>query len=122
MASGVGKESKGNKKLDDLLSKYSTVFRYELPSGLSPKRSVDHAIELEDGARPSNRPLFQLSPAELMAVKEYVVDLLKKGKIRRIKSPFGASLLLVTEPGKLRAVVYYRGLNIITKRNSTPLP
>ena len=122
LASGVGKESKGNKKLDDLLSKYSTVFRHELPSGLPPKISVDHAIELEDGARPPKNPLIQLSPAELMVVKEYVVDLLKKGKIRRSKSPFGASLFLVKEPGKLRAVVDYRGLNRITKRNSTPLP
>lgn len=116
------KKYDGSKRLEGLLSKFSTVFRDELPTGLPPKRAIDHAIELEEGARPPNRTLFQLSPAELVAVKEYVLELLKKGKIRRSKSPFGASLFLVREKDKMRAVVDYRGLNRITKRNSTPLP
>lgn len=50
------------------------------------------------------------------------MDLLKKGKIRRSRSPFWASLFLLKEADKLRALVYYRGLNRITKRNNTPFP
>ena len=68
------------------------------------------------------RPLYQLSPSELVAVKEYVTELLRKKKIRRSKSPFGASLFFAKHNGKLRAVVDYRALNRITKRNNTPLP
>ena len=68
------------------------------------------------------QPLYQLSPAELVAAKKYVVDLLRKGKIRRSKSPYGASLFFVKSKGQLRGVVNYGALNRITKRNNTPLP
>lgn len=108
--------------LKELLSKFDDVFKEELPAGLPPKRSVDHVIEIEEEVKPPLRPLYQLSPSELVAVKKYVVDLLRNGKIRRSKSPFGASLFLVKDKDKLRAVVDYRALNRITKRNNAPLP
>ena len=50
------------------------------------------------------------------------MDLLRKGKIRRIKSPFGASLFFVKHNGRLRGVVDYRALNRVTKRNNAPMP
>jgi len=105
-----------------LLKKYECVFRSELPAGLPPERSVEHTIEVEKGSKPPHRPLYQLSPAELKACKEYVEDLLKKGKIRRSKSPYGAPLFFVKEEDKLRGVVDYRALNRITKRNNAPIP
>lgn len=48
--------------------------------------------------------------------------MLKKSKIRRSKSPYGASLFFVKNKGSLRAVVDYRALNRLTKRNHSPLP
>ena len=106
-----------------LLNKFEGVFKSELPAGLPPKREVDHEIETEKDARPPHRSLYQLSPVELKATKEYVEDLLKKGKIRPSKSPYGAPLFFVKEKDKpLRGVVDYRGLNRITKRNNSPLP
>ena len=111
-----------SQELDNLLYRYHGVFKEELPDGLPPVRSVDHAIETEDGAKPPMRPLYQLSPAELVAVRTYVVDLLRKGKIRRSKSPYGAYLFFVKNKGALRAVVDYRALNRLTKRNRSPLP
>ena len=122
----IKKRSQGDQeiraRLEELLKDHETVFRNELPDGLPPVRSVDHEIEIDEKVRPPNRPLFQLSPAELVAVKEYIVKLLQQGKIRRSQSPFGASLFFVKERGKLRGVVDYRALNRITKRNNTPLP
>lgn len=112
----------GNKELNNMLAKYKVIFRNELPYGLAPEIEVDHTIELEPGMKPPNRPLYQLSPAELDAVKEYVQELLQAGKIRRKKSPYGASRFIVREPENLRCVVDYRALNRITKRNSTPIP
>ena len=50
-------------RLANLLKKYESVFRSELPQGLPPKRSIDHEIETEKGAKPPKRSLFQLSPA-----------------------------------------------------------
>lgn len=83
---------------------------------------MDHNIEIEEGTKPHHRLLFQLSPAELVACKEYVQDLLRKGKIRPSKSPFGAQLFFVKDKNKpLRGVVDYRALNQITKRNNAPL-
>ena len=116
------KKGKQDPRVDMLLEKYKRVFRSELPDGLPPKRAVDHEIEVEEGSKPPHRPLYQLSPAELKAAKEYVEDLLKKGKIRRSKSPYGAPLFFVKEPDKLRGVVDYRALNRITKKNNAPLP
>lgn len=98
------------------------MFRDELPAGLPPERTVDHAIEIDETAKPPLLPLYQLSPAELVAVKDYVIDLLRKRKTRRSRSPFGASLFFVKKKGSLRAVVDYRALNRLTKRNNTPLP
>ena len=109
-------------KLEKLLEKYGSVFRSELPDGLPPDRSIEHAIEVEEGSKPPHRPLYQMSPAELKATKAYVESMLKSGKIRRSSSPYGAPLFFVKEPGKLRAVVDYRALNRITKRNNAPIP
>ena len=116
------KREKSNSRLDNIIHKYKEVFRSELPDGLPPERLVDHEIEVEKGLKPPHRPLYQLSPAELKACKEYVESLLKKGKIRRSKSPYGAPLFFVKEADKLRGVVDYRALNRITKKNNTPIP
>ena len=113
---------KQDSRIDLLLKKYNSVFRSELPDGLPPERAVEHEIDVEDGSKPPHRSLYQLSPAELEAAKEYIEDLLKKGKIRRSKSPYGAPLFFVKEPDKLRGVVDYRALNRITKKNNAPIP
>jgi hypothetical protein len=108
-----------NPKIKPLLTHYSDVLRSELPDSLPPKRSVDHAIETEHGAKPPHRSLYQLSTPELQAAKKYVVDLIKK-KIRPSKSPYGAPLFFVKDGNKpLRGVVDYRALNRITKRNNS---
>ena len=122
LVANAEKPAKQNYQLDRLLKRFEGVFKDDLPEGLPPKRSVDHAIETEEEAKPPMRPLYQLSPAELVAVREYVIDLLRKGKIRRSKSPYGASLFFVKNKGSLRAVVDYRALNRLTKRNHSPLP
>ena len=79
----AGSVAAGGAELEKLLEKYSSVFREDLPSGLLPEREVDHAIETDDSVKPPHRPLYQLSPVELVAVKEYVMELLRKGKFDR---------------------------------------
>ena len=112
---------KKNAKLEQLLADFESVFKPELPSGLPPKRSVDHEIQVEEDSKPPHRPLSQLSPVELEAAKEYVENLLKSGKIRPSKSPYGASLFFVKQNGTLRGVVDYRVL-IRLKKNNAPIP
>ena len=110
-------------ELRSILCEYEGVFQDELPLGLPPSRDVDHAIELLPDTKPPHRAPYQLSPAELVAAREYVEKLLQSGKIRPSRSPYGAPLFFVKEPGRdLRGVVDYRALNRITKRNNAPLP
>lgn len=67
----------------NLLYRFEKVFSDELPAGIFPERSIDHVIEAEEVPKPRLRSLNQLFPSELVAFKAYVVELLRKGKIRR---------------------------------------
>lgn len=109
-------------QLHEVLEKYQEVFRGNLPLGLPPERYVDHEIETPSGATPPLRPLYQISPAEMSAVKDYVTGLMKNGNIRPSRSPYGAPIFFVKHKGKLRAVTDYRALNRITKQKNVSLP
>ena len=112
-----------SEKLRAILSKYKAVFQRELPHGLPPKRCIEHEIVIDPDAKIPFRRLYQLSPRELGAAREYIADLLRRGVIRPSTSPFGAPLFFAKQPGRpLRAVVDYRALNRITKKNNAPLP
>ena len=64
-----------------------------------------------------------MSPVELRATKECVEDLMKKGKIRLIKSPYDTPLFFVKEKDKpLREVVDYLYPTRITNMSNSPLP
>ncbi len=63
-------------------------------------------MESDKDAKPTHRPLYQLSPIELKAMKPYVQELCDSGKIRPINSPYGAPLFLVKEKDRsLRSLV-----------------
>lgn len=116
------KQGKQDEELATLEAEFSMVFQDELPDGLPPRREVDHKIEILPYSKPPHRGIFQLSSAELLATKDYVTKLLKKGKIRPSKSPYGAPLFFVKQKDQLRGVVDYRALNRITKHNNAPIP
>lgn len=111
-----------DEEITALEREFSKVFRDDLPEGLPPERDVDHRIETTPDSSPPHRGMFQLSPAELLATKDYITDLLRKGKIRPSKSPYGAPLFFVKQKGQLRGVIDYRALNRITKHNNAPIP
>ncbi len=103
--------SPGFKKI---LQKFSTVLREELTLVLLPERSVNHEIEADENAKPLHMPLYQLSPVELKAMRDYVQEVLGKGNIRPRKFPYGAPIFFDKEDDKpLRFVADYRGLNRI---------
>ena len=106
-----------------LLAQFCDVFPDDLPSGLPPKRDVDHRIELVSGSDPPSRPTYRMSPAELNELKKQLDELLMKGFVQPSKSPYGAPVLFVKKKdGSTRMCVDYRALNKITKKNSYPLP
>lgn len=105
-------------ELAQVLEKYKSVIVDELPDGLPPKREVDHEIVEKENSSPPYRPTFQLSTAELVATKEYITKLIKSGKLRPSKSPYGSPLFFVRQKGQIRGAMDYRAMNIITKKCS----
>jgi len=64
-----------------------------------------------------------LSQKQLEALRKYLDDMLKQGKISPSKSPAGAPILFVPKPDRrLRLVVDYRGLNKVIVHNKYPIP
>jgi hypothetical protein len=94
----------------------------ELPRGLPSERNVGHSIPMEPGAPPPFWPMYRLSPVEQAEVKSKLTDLLEKGLVEPITSPYGAPILIVgKKDGSLRMIQNYRYLNKITIKNRYPL-
>lgn len=90
----------------------------------SPRRAVDHKIELlDETARPPHRPCYRMSPPELEESRRQVEEYLAIGYICPSQSPYGVPILFARKKnGKLRMCIDYRALNTLTRRNSFPLP
>ena len=70
-----------------LLKLYSHVFPEEIPSGLPPKRSIQHHIDLVPGAILPNKPAYRMNPKETMEMQRQVEELVAKGLVRESLSP-----------------------------------
>ena len=79
-----------------ILDKYADIFG-ELPIGLPPVRGEGHVITLIEGAKPSFRPNFRMSPAELAETNSQVKILLAQGFIEQSQSPYAAPITFVTK-------------------------
>jgi reverse transcriptase-like protein len=103
--------------------KFQDFFDTYKATQLPRHRSVDHAIELKPGTEPPYMRIYNMSPAELKVLEEYINNALANGWIRESKSPAGAPILFSPKKnGNLRLCVDYRGLNSITVKNRYPLP
>ena len=79
---------------------------------------MDHAIDLKPGTEPPYMRIYNMSPAELKALDDYIKDALAKGWIHESQSPTGTPILFVPKKsGELCLCVDYRGLNAITIKN-----
>ncbi|KAJ1589116.1 hypothetical protein NDA15_002508 [Ustilago hordei] len=86
---------------------------------------VEHDLHLEliEGGKPPQGPLYLKGPKEMSELRRYLDENLEKGFIRPSKSPARSPVLFVPKKdGGLRLCVDYRGLNEITIKNRAPLP
>nr|CAD1835554.1 unnamed protein product [Ananas comosus var. bracteatus] len=95
----------------------------ELPKRLLPRREVDHAIELEPGAKPPAKAPYRMAPPELEELQRQLKDLIDAGFIRPSKAPYGAPVLFQRKSdGSLRLCIDYRAFNKVTVKNKYPIP
>ncbi|KAJ1595446.1 hypothetical protein NDA14_005957 [Ustilago hordei] len=83
----------------------------------------DLHLELIEGGKPPQGPLYLKGPKEMSELRRYLDENLEKGFIRPSKSLARSPVLFIPKKdGGLRLCVDYRGLNEITVKNRAPLP
>jgi hypothetical protein len=107
--------------LQSLLNEYTDVFAD--PQKLPPHRTLDHAVSLDEGAKPVNSRPYRYSPLQKDEIEHQVQEMLQSGVITPSTSPFASPVLLVKKKdGLWRFCVDYRRLNTMTIKNKFPLP
>ena len=102
---------------------FEDVFNKSKASILPDHRPYNCPIGLQPGKELPWGPIYNLSPSEVKALREYIDEHLANGFIRHSKSLAGAPIFFVKKmDGSLRLVVDYQGLNKITSRNRYALP
>jgi len=102
---------------------YLDVMGKELAEALPAHNAYDCKIDLKEGSTAPWGPIYPLSEVELQALREWLKEMEKTGKIRRSTSPARSPILFVPKPNGrgLRLCVDYRALNQITIPNRYPL-
>ena len=102
---------------------YKKVFSDEEVQRLPKHQPWDHKIDLIPGQQMSKTSVYQLTPPEKIALKEYIEDSLKQGTLQRSEAPDACSFFFINKKdGKLQPVQDYRLLNAITRKNVAPIP
>ena len=83
---------------------------------------IDHEVRLKDGETPTWGPLYSMSRAELVVLKELLEENMSKGFIRQSSLLFAAPVLFTKKSyGGLRFCIDYRDINSKTIKNRYPL-
>ena len=104
-----------------LLKEFQTVFN--MPSGLPPKWSCEHAITLQAGTSPINIRPYHYSHFQKNEIEKLVQEMLQAGIIKPSISPFSSHVLLVKKKdGGFRFCVDYMAVNKSTIQDRYPIP
>ena len=83
---------------------------------------MEFAIELKPGTAPISWCPYHMAPKELAETKKKLEELLEKGFIHPISSPWGCPSIFMKKDGTLRMCVDYHPLNMVTIKNKYHLP
>ena len=118
---GAPAESKLDSEIAQVLNSHPRVF--EELKRLPPYRSIDHSIELLQGARPVNVRPYRYPHFQKGEIEKLVEEMLASGVIRDSQSAFSSPVLLVKKKdGTWRFCVDYKALNEITIKDKFPIP
>ena len=107
-------------KYNEFLGAFSKAAADTLPLD---RGGLNHSIDIEPKSRPPAERVRPTSTMKLASQRAWIQDMIKRGCIRRSKSPYGANLTSASKPdGSLRWCIDYRRLNAITIKDKTPLP
>src|SRR3954466_2770773 len=108
-------------KAKSLLAEFADVFPEKIPVGLLLERVIDYRIELEQGATPTARPMYQMSQNELEELHTQLEELVESGYIQQSRSPYAAPVIFIKKKnGSIHMCIDYRALNKITIKNKYP--
>src|SRR5258708_36914175 len=65
--------------------KFCNIFSGEKAGTLTPHRSYDLQINVKEGMKPIHRPIYSLSPPELMALQEFLKEHTRNGSSANLK-------------------------------------
>lgn len=109
-------EGKPSPAVMALLKRFARVF--QMPAGLPPKRTREHAITLQEGTSPIN-----VRPYRYSHVQKNEIEKLVKKIERPSISPFSSPVLLVKKKdGGMRFCVDYRAVNKSMIPDRYPIP
>jgi hypothetical protein len=107
--------------LVQLLFKYRDVFKN--PTALPPPRSQDHSIPLLDESTVIKVRPYRYPHSQKEQIEKMVTEMLQQGIIQPSTSPFSSPIILVKKKdGTWRFCTDYRALNLVTIKDSFPLP
>jgi hypothetical protein len=105
-----------------VVNEFPDVFPEKL-SGMPPDRDIEFVIDLVPSTAPIYKRPYRMVTQQLAELKEHINELLEKGYIHPISSPWGAPVIFVLKKdGTQRLCVDYRALNEVTIKNKYPLP
>ena len=116
------------KSLEEMVPKeyldYRDIFSKEKSNRLPEHKPWDLEINIKEGQElPKPRKAFPMAPAELTALKEFITQERKLGRIRPSQSETSAPMFFIKKKdGGLRFVQDYRNLNNVTIKNRYPIP
>jgi hypothetical protein len=98
---------------------FKDVFGEEEFQALPERRTWDHAIELEEGFKPTRGPMYSLNRKQEEEMNKFIDENLKSGRIRPSKSLQSSPFFFVKKKGdtKSRPTQDYRKLNDSTRKN-----
>src|SRR5258707_13806903 len=119
-------QATATKILDSIPAEYHefhNVFSGEKVGTLAPHRPYDLQINVEEGAKPVHRPIYSLSPPELMALREFLKEHTRNGFICPSKSPWGSPVLFIKKKdSSLCLCMDFHALNRVMEKDCYPLP